>query len=418
MLSRRRAALFAIPLFAALGGGAYLYAQMEGGDRGIMPIDSSQTLEVGGLHVDVGGKDATEARYNGWKLAQRMGFRKLWAKMNNQPESAAPNLSDTDLDDIVSSVIVQNEQIGPNRYIADLGILFDRAKAGQILGAPGQAQRSAPMLLIPIVTSGGTDTSVETRNLWQRAWAQFRTSQSPIDYIRVSGNGVDPLLVNAAITRRPGRGWWRNVMDLYGGANVLIAEVQLHRLYPGGPARAVFIGSFGPDRRPLGSFTLTAKDSADLPRMMNEGVERMDQLFAQALAAGIVKGDSSLVIQAPPPPVDDTPEVADTPKAQSIRMLLLTQDAATLEAAVAQIRGIAGVTGVSENSVALGGTSTLTISATAAPEAIRDALIALGYRATYLGGAIEASRSVARAAPRPQPGAPTPPAGQPATPSP
>ena len=39
----------------------------------------------------------------------------------------------------------------------------------------------------------------------------------------------------------PGRGWWRNIIDLYGAADILVAEVQLQRLYPGGPARARFI---------------------------------------------------------------------------------------------------------------------------------------------------------------------------------
>ncbi len=107
-------------------------------------------------------------------------------------------------------------------------------------------------------------TSVELRNPWQRAWAQFRTSQSPIDYVRVSGLGVDPLLVNAAQTRRPGRGWWRNILDLYGAANVLVAEVRLDRLYPGGPSKALFVGKFGPDGQTLGSFELTAKDGNDL----------------------------------------------------------------------------------------------------------------------------------------------------------
>ena len=67
--------------------------------------------------------------------------------------------------------------------------------------------------------------------------------QSPLDYVRVSGSGVDPLLVNAAQTDRPGRGWWRNIVDLYGAADILVAEVQLQRAYPGGPAA-------GPVRRP------------------------------------------------------------------------------------------------------------------------------------------------------------------------
>ena len=141
----------------------------------------------------------------GWRIAQRQGFRALWAKMHNAPIDQAPNLPDGTLDQIVSSINVEREEIGPNRYIADLGVLFDRARAAPFLGVEGgEVQRSQPMLLIPITVTGGTETSVELRNAWQRAWAQFRTSQSPIDYVRVSGMGVDPMLVNAAQTRAAG----------------------------------------------------------------------------------------------------------------------------------------------------------------------------------------------------------------------
>ena len=61
-----------------------------------------------------------------------------------------------------------------------------------------------------------------------------------------SGLGADPMLVNAAQTLRPGRAWWRNIIDLYGAADILVAEVQVQRLYPGGPARARFVGRDGP----------------------------------------------------------------------------------------------------------------------------------------------------------------------------
>ena len=67
----------------------------------------------------------------------------------------------------------------------------------------------------------------------------------------------------------------------------------------------MFIGRFGPDGQTLGSFELTASNSDDLPRMMNEGVQRMDELFTQALAAGIVRGDPDLIIQPPPPPEEE-----------------------------------------------------------------------------------------------------------------
>src|SRR3954468_11973272 len=254
----RRPLLASLLLLLALGGiSGVLYAQLETGDRGIAPIDSSGTLEISGIHVDVGGPDAQTARYAAWRIAQRQGFRALWAKMHNRPIGEAPNLPDGTLDQIVSSINVEREQIGPNRYIADLGILFDRARAAPFLGVEGgEVRRSVPMLLIPITVTGGTETSVELKNAWQRAWAQFRTSQSAIDYVRVSGLGVDPMLVNAAQVSRPGRGWWRNIIDLYGAADVLVAEVQLQRLYPGGPAKATFVARHGPDNEIVGGFTL------------------------------------------------------------------------------------------------------------------------------------------------------------------
>jgi hypothetical protein len=349
MSSRRRTLTATSCLIALLAIGGTLVAQMESGERGILPIDSSGTLEVTGIHVDVGGKDAASGRYAGWRIAQREGFKKLWAKQHGRPVSEAPNLSDSALDGLVSSIIVERENIGPTRYIADLGILFDRARAGELLGVAGEVRRSAPMLLVPVLVTGGAAISVEIRNPWQRAWAQFRTSQSPVDYVRVSGMGVDPLLVNAAQTRRPGRGWWRNLIDLYGAADILVAEVSLQRLYPGGPAYARFIGRHGPDGEILGGFDLKARDSADIPRMMAEGVQRMDELFTRALAAGELQRDPSLIIVEPPPPVEDElasiKPVATLPP-RGIQVQILTRDDAGLATVGAALRSIPGVEGV------------------------------------------------------------------------
>src|SRR3569623_2822537 len=164
MISRRRAGPLSIMLAAAAGVSAVGYAQLESGDRGIPPIDSTGTLEVTGVHVDVGGPDAQSARFAGWRIAQRLGFRALWAKMHNAPITQAPHLPDGTLDQIVSSINVENEQIGPNRFIAELGVLFDRARAAEFLGlAGGEVRRSQPMLLVPILVSGGTATTVELR---------------------------------------------------------------------------------------------------------------------------------------------------------------------------------------------------------------------------------------------------------------
>jgi hypothetical protein len=391
----------AISLVAAfcllIGLGGALVAQMESAERGILPIDSSGTLEISGIKVDVGGKDAETARYSGWRIAQREGFKALWAKMNKRPVSQAPNLADSTLDGLVSSIVVEQEQIGPNRYIATLGVLFDRARAGELLGVAGEMRRSAPMLLIPVMTTGGTATSVELRNAWQRAWAQFRTSQSPIDYVRISGLGVDPLLVNAAQTRRPGRGWWRNVLDLYGAANILIAEVRVDRLYPGGPAKAYFVGRFGPDAKVLGRFELAARNSQDLPRIMSEGVQRMDELFVQAHAAGIVRGDPDLIIQPPPPEEEIEAEVQAPALVQPtvIQVLVIERgDASAVAQTVAQIRGVAGVIWVTQAPLP-NGNANLAVNFRGDAAALGSILLSRGWAVTNRGGVLYVTRGAA-----------------------
>ncbi|NUR45780.1 MAG: heavy-metal-associated domain-containing protein [Sphingomonas sp.] len=358
MLARR----FAIPvllLLAVVGIGGALYAQLETNDRGILPRDNSNSLEIGGIHIDVGGTDAQSARYAGWRVAQRQGFRMLWAKMHNAPVNQAPNLPDGALDQIVSSINVEREQIGPNRYIADLGVAFDAAKAAAFLGAAGgPTERSQPMLLIPVIVTGGTATSVELKNAWQRAWAEFHTAQSPIDYIRISGMGADPLLINAAQTGRPGRGWWRSLLEMYGASDVLVAVVQLQRLYPGGPARGRFIARHGPDNEIIGGFTLTAANGDGIPAMLTEGARRVDQLYAEALAAGQLTRDPSL--NMPPPPVLPTlPEVkpVQANEFNSFQVQVSGKNVNFYNFAMAHLRTTPGIQSATPQQINPGGTS-------------------------------------------------------------
>ena len=411
MLRRRLVAPFLL-LLALLGLSAVVYAQLETAERGIPPIDSSGTLEVTGIHVDVGGADANSARFAGWRIAQRQGFRALYAKMHKVPINQAPNLPDATLDDIVSSINVEREQIGPNRYIADLGILFDRARAAQFLGVEGgEVQRSVPMLLIPVVVTGGTATTVELRNGWQRAWAQFRTSQSPIDYVRVSGLGVDPMLVNAAQIQRPGRGWWRNIIDLYGAADILVAEVQLQRAYPGGPARARFIARHGPDHEIVGGFTLTSSGDA-LPAMMAQGVQRMDELFSTALAAGMLERDSSLDL--PPPPLIELPpeETIARPSATNSYQVQISGDVNIYNFAMAHLRTLTGIESAAPQQINPGGISYVLVTYRGDISALASALRARGW-VTESAGTVVRIRS---GSDKPPPIPPPPPVQLPATP--
>ena len=406
-MARPRWFLTVLLAFAALAAGGALYAQMEAGERGILPLDSSGTLEIEGVHVDVGGKDADSARFAGWRIAQREGFKLLWAKSHHLPVSQAPSLSDATLDQIVASIIVQREQIGPNRYIADLGILFDRARAGQLLGMPGVGLRSQPMLVLPVLITAGTETTVELRNPWQRAWAQFRTEQSPIDYVRVSGLGVDPLLINAAQAARPGRGWWRNILDLYGAADILVAEVMVHRLYPGGPAKARFIGRHGPDGEIIGGFDLSIDNGAAIPQLMAAGVQRMDRLFADAFAAGRLRRDPSLN-QPPPPPLPEEELPDRAPVTYTIQVV--APNAATYNSALAHLRAVPGVDGVQQMNIALGSVSNFFVSYRGDLGTLRSVLMSRGWGVDVVGNQLRMYVRPTTPAPAPAPAPEAPPA--------
>ena len=413
MLRRPFVALLTM-LFVAAGLSGVVYAQLESGERGIAPIDSSGTLEITGIHVDVTAKDAQTARFQGWRVAQRQGFRALWAKTHNRPVSEAPSVPDSTLDGLVSSIVIGREQIGPNRYIADLGILFDRARSAELLGVGGEVQRSAPMILIPVFLTAGTDTTLELRNPWQRAWAEFRTSQSPIDYVRVTGTGVDPLLVNAAQVDRPGRGWWRNIVDLYGAADILVAEVQFHRLYPGGPAFARFIGFHGPDRQPIGSFTISGPAGVSSLAIMRASVQRMDAMFGDALEAGRLVRDPSLDIPLPPPPPEEIVEEAPvaTARTWTYQVQIVSPDVTIYNFAMAHLRTTSGVQQVVPVAINPGGVSYVNVTYRGDLSVLRALLASRGWSVEQNGFVLRMSSSGEKPPALPPP----PPAPQPAQP--
>ncbi|MGC1468991.1 MAG: hypothetical protein WA793_06375, partial [Sphingorhabdus sp.] len=282
----------AVPLL--VGSGVLVHAQIEGPKRGIPPIASNGDFEVTNVIVNTTGKNAEEARRAGWEEAQRKAWSMLWAKTHG---SSGSSLSDSTLDGIVSAIIVEEEQIGPRRYIAKLGVSFDRARAGQLLGVKGVGRKSAPLLVIPVMYSNGSPYVFERQTPWQAAWAKFRTSDSLIDYVRPFGGGGESLLLNAGQMDRRSRTWWRVILDQFGAADVIYPIVRLERQYPGGPVIGKFAARYGPENRFLGSFTLRAQNSEGIPAMMAEGARKTDELLQQAFAAGRLRAEASLLLE-------------------------------------------------------------------------------------------------------------------------
>ena len=403
---------------------AVVYAQLEGTERGVAPLASTGDFEVMGVKVDVHGDNAVDARKKGWEEAQRLAWKMLY-KSTQGGESAG--LPDGTLNTIVSAIVVEQEQIGPKRYIATLGVMFDRARAGSILGVSGRRLRSPPMLVLPIMWSGGSPQVFENRTEWQKAWARFRSGESAIDYVRPYGSDSESLVLTAGQANRPSRRWWRNILDQFGAADVVIPIVRLTYMYPGGPVKARFTARYGPDNKYIGSFSLKVDRSEDIPNMLDQGIVKLDNMYASALARGILKTDKSLIVEDPfnlddldladfdlgddtavevggsetatSEATNSTSEtVGESPVAgpsatTSISLQFDTPDVGAVSRGESSVRAISGVASASTSSLALGGVSVMSVTYRGDIAALAQALRSQGWQVQQGAGTLRISRS-------------------------
>ncbi|MEG3122526.1 heavy-metal-associated domain-containing protein [Sphingomonas sp. GB1N7] len=398
---------FALTLALAATGGIVL-AQGDDPAADSAPLaaaDGSGSYEVGGIDVDVTGKTADAARYAGWRLAQRKG----WMMLSQRLGGSGGGLSDGALDGMVSGIVVENEQIGPNRYVARLGVLFSRARAGSILGVAGLGQRSSPMLVVPLQYSGGVGQVFEKHSDWLDAWTRFRTGSSSVDYVRPAGTGPDSLLINLGQIGRPGRMWWRSILDQYGAIDILVPSVRLYRQWPGGPVIGVFEARHGPDNEMIARFTLRVSNGDGLAALLDAGVKRMDEAYQGALRDGRLSTDAGLSYSPPTeevPPADDAAladaaaaaaAAADTAQTATttgsvVSVQFDTPGASAVSAAEAALRAIPGVRTALTSSLALGGVSVMRVGFDGDPAALAAALTARGWQVQGSGTTLRIRR--------------------------
>jgi hypothetical protein len=338
---------------------------------------------VSGIEVDLRGNSGVEAREKAWREAKRTAWNRL----------GGPDISDSELETLVAAIIVEEEQIGPRRYIARLGVIFDRQRAGGLLGGVGAQAQSAPILTLPVLVAGGASTMFEVRNPWQRAWAEHQFGTSPIDYVRPAGVSGESLLLTYGQTRRRSRGWWAVVLDEFRAADILVPIARLEYQWPGGPVEGHFTARHGPDNRFLDEFSMQADSVEELPDMLERAVARFDEMFMQALGDGTLRPDPTLTLDK----IEVSPELralleeairaeeaelalatgetfdevfadippeaqpVQAPVATAITVQAVTPDPRSFDAALTGLRSLPGVRGLAVSSTAIGGTSVLRV---------------------------------------------------------
>lgn len=337
---------------------------------------------IGGIDVDVTARNVDDARRKAWTEAMRRAWPQLWARLSGRPQAQAPRLSDGQLDAMVAGIESQGEQFSATRYIARLGVVFDRSRTAAHVDG-GQSLQSAPMLLLPLLVDGGAAQVTQVNTPWREAWSRWQGNVSPVEYVLPAGTAGDNLWLSASQMRRTDPAGWRSITTRFDTVDVLVAEARLTRVYPGGPIRALFIARHGAGGEELGRLALRVGSEAGLARLLDEGVKGIDALYAQALRDGRLRADPDLAVDVGA--IIDADVLIGTPPPETATLLVaaITPDNATLAAAERLLRGISADVRVSQ--VAVGGTSRVEVALPGGEAALREALSARGWGLERVG---------------------------------
>jgi hypothetical protein len=142
--------------------------------------------------------------------------------------------------------------------------------------------------------------------------------------------------------------------------------------------------------------------------MMEKAVARMDAIYTNALAAGVLRTDTYLVLEKPVEkvdlpedaagddtlPVETDASVSATPPAgvQSFTVQYVSPDVESVSATERAVGAIAGVQSASTTSLALGGTSVMRVTFRGDLGTLKAALAARGFKVQEGGGQLRISR--------------------------
>ena len=217
-------------------------------------------------------------------------------------------------------------------------------------------------------------------------------------------------MVNLGQIGRPGRLWWRTILDQYGAIDILVPTVRLYRQWPGGPVIGVFEARHGPDNQMIAKFTLRVSNNDGLPALLDAGVKRLDEAYQGALRDGRLMTDAGLSYTPPSAelPADDAAlddaaaaaaaaAAATDPGSTAVTSSVIsvqfdTPGASAVSSAEAALRGIPGVRTALTSSLALGGVSVMRVGFDGDPAALIAALEARGWQVQGSGPTLRIRR--------------------------
>jgi hypothetical protein len=189
-------------------------------------IDASYLVRD--VQVEATAQDAVAARALAIERGRRQALDRLLARLTTDGTVAA-DVDQLPVDELVSSLEVVEETVGPRSYAATLEVAFDRAAVEEVLNERGIAYADAaaePVLVVPLWQTGTGLRLWEADNAWKAAWDRALDPDALAPFVVPLGDLQDLTLLNPDQAARGDRAALTALAERYGTDAAVVARLE------------------------------------------------------------------------------------------------------------------------------------------------------------------------------------------------
>lgn len=214
-------------VFRTLAGLAILLAFAAGGPA----IAVADPYTVSDIEVDATAKDPQTAKLKAISEAQVKAFHKMIERIASKERAASlKSLDAARIGRMMSSMAVQKEQTGPNRYIATLTISFLPDRVRELLDRQGVAfteTKAPPTAVVPVWIGREGAVLWNGANPWQDAWRKLDLVNAVAPVTLPLGDAADANAVTADQALMSDPGAFNSVAVRYKTETVLTVVAEM-----------------------------------------------------------------------------------------------------------------------------------------------------------------------------------------------
>jgi len=186
---------------------------------------------VANVPVDATAASADAARETARLEGEHQAYAILLGRLTPASEaSRLPPASDATLNDLIQGFEVANERHSAVRYLANYTFHFRPDAVRQLLrgaSVPFAETPSKPLVVLPVLDSGGTTALWEDPNPWRAAWNDRSAPAGLVPLVMPFGGAEDIAAIDAKTALAADSGALAAISQRYDGADVLVTHATV-----------------------------------------------------------------------------------------------------------------------------------------------------------------------------------------------